>query len=1183
MKSSKSIGIVLAVALGLILPMFASVPQAFAQTQQGSKITYKCSDEKLSEALLHIERLSNYYKIQFSYEDVDGKNVTADFKNEYFDVAITSLLSGTGLDYKYNGRFVVVSPKESYKGKTRTISGYAKDKDGGALPGAGISIGTATASAITDVDGYYSVKIPVEKCSLKFSFIGMKDLIMPIEAGNDAVNMDVILYSDNILEESVITGYQDIQKSKMTGSAITLKTKDLEQRYSSNVMNNLEGRVAGLSTYGGEIKIRGTSSLYAETSPLLVVDGLPIEGKMSDLNPYDIESVNVLKDAAATAIYGARASNGIIVITTKNANKKGKIDIDFSADVTVYEKQDMDYSHNFYMTAEQQVNLEKDYWNYYFFNNEGEVSDPIGGTAQSIESGTSYISPIHYAYYQLAQKQITQSELDSRLAELSKRSYAKEFAENMYRTHVLQQYNLSLRSRSDRSQNNVTINYKDDNSGMINTYTHQLNINYKGSFDIAKWLTATVSINSILGKDRSAGGDYNASYTNPWSMPAYETLHNADGSNKKLYWWYSGNEYWAGMPKGYYDMGASPIEEIQNNTVNTTNTHNRYHGELLFKILDGFTANAQFVYETSHSTTDWYATQESHAARTLRNAFTQLNADGSASYLVPESGGFKQVKNVDGSYWTARGQLNYAKNFGKHYINAIAGLEFRNTLSNGSNSLFLGYSDQLQNSGTQTVDLGTLSKMRSNPSIFPLAGGYPCNQFAFDPYINAGLQPVVEVHHRYASGYANLTYTYDDRYNIFGSFRKDYADVYGLNAKFRGTPLWSVGLGWNISNESFMENATAVSFLKLRASYGVTGNIYQGATSYMTASSTERNSYTNLPYGVIQSPANPNLKWEQNRTFNVGVDFSFFDSRLIGTIDYYNKVGKDIFSYKNLDPTSGFTSMFVNLASMRNNGIEIQLTGEIFRQVNRDQFGWSASLTFAHNANKVTSVENDATSAWQLINTPFKTGYPTSAMWSYRFAGISDQEGEKGVTLFYIEDGNTSHNASGKSVDILEYSGQAEPKIVSGFDNTFSWKGFHLSILMAYYGGFKIRALTENETFGIAEGTPVQSYFLRAWTPENKNTTVPGIGRYSSTSIGSEPTYANKSVHAGDFWKIRNIVLRYELPTNIIRKIGATRGLVRFQVDNVPAIWVKNNVGVDPETLGLRQRASFVFGLNLNF
>ena len=304
---------------------------------------------------------------------------------------IDQLTSMINCSYKINGDVVSISPQQM-SGRQRTIKGYVRDGSGEPLVGVPVCIGESRVCTVTDAEGFYTFKIPVEKTVLKFSYVGMENTYITIPQGNSDVSRDVTMRSDSQLEEVVVTGYQDISKPKMTGSVTTISAGKLNERYAPNVMNNLEGRVAGLSTYGGKMTIRGTSSLYAETSPLLVVDGLPIEGNISDLNPYDIESINVLKDAAATAIYGARASNGIIVITTKSAHKKEKIDIDFSANLTIYEKYNMDYHDNFYMSPEEQVNTEAKYYDYYFFNNDGEVANPIGSFESRIKSGTSFIT-----------------------------------------------------------------------------------------------------------------------------------------------------------------------------------------------------------------------------------------------------------------------------------------------------------------------------------------------------------------------------------------------------------------------------------------------------------------------------------------------------------------------------------------------------------------------------------------------------------------------------------------------------------------------------------------------------------------------------------------------------------------------------------------------------------------------
>ena len=1177
----------------VILLMTMLTLNVAAQSMKDKTVTLDMTQVTVKQFFAEVKKQTG---LNFIYSAELAKSfpkVTVKAQNKPVRQVLNEVMNSINCTYDVEGNIVTVTRKLS-GARTRTVSGVVKDDTGEPLPGVSICIDDSKVCTITDVNGFYTLKVPANACDLKYSFVGMDNAIVHLRQGDGHMNQDVTMTSSAQLEEVIVTGYQDISKPKMTGAVTTITADKLDDRYTTNIVSNLEGRVAGLSTYGGEMKIRGTSSLYAETSPLIVIDGVPVETKISDINPYDIESINVLKDAAATAIYGARASNGIIIITTKNAKRKGKIDIDFSANLTIWEKKNVDYHDNFYMNAEEQVDVESKYYDWFYFTHDPEderfkQQSAIEQTAAGIAQGGK-VSPLNWAYYQKALGNWTESQLNQEKERLKKNNFAKEFADAVYKQQVMQQYNLSLRSSSEKFQSNLTLNFSHDNDGIINAGTKNFNVNYKGSYDVAKWLTARFTVNGIFNRQQSMGYDYSIQNDNPWYFPAYESLYDSDGKMKKMYGWMDGNAYWDYAPEGLDDLGSYLTDRYYDNTQLTKRQHMRYHGDLLFKIIKGLTVETQFIYETDHQNVSWYANPQSHVARVIRNAFVDYQ-NGQLVYNTPKTGGLRRDTNTDGQYWTWRGQVNYSNTFGKHSIVALAGLEFRETKTWGSNTLMLGYDDQLQSSSTQSVNFDILSKMENSPYYQAGVSGYgsyPAGQFAWDPYIDGSLQPVIETLHRYGSGYANATYTYDDRYNIFGSFRKDYADIYGLNTKYRGRPLWSVGAGWLIHNEAFMKDVKWVDFLKLRFSYGVTGNIYQGATSYMTATSSDVNEINNLPYGKIQSPANPNLRWEKSITTNIGIDFSFFNNRLRGALDYYNKVGKDIFAQRQIDPTSGFTSMVVNTASMKNNGVELSLTYDWFRAPSREAFAWTTNFTFAYNKNKVTDVENPALNAWQLINNPYKTGYPTSALWSYQFAGISGEAGIEGMTLYYIEPGEdgtptTTTAPSGRSTSVLVYSGQSEPKVVMGMDNSFRWKGFSLSILMAYYGGHKMRAIPFDETFAFSY-SPVASYFLDAWDAEtNPNSDIPGVGRYASTAIGSETRFVDRSVYNASFLKIRNIVLGYDLPNEWIRHLGMNRVGIRFQIDNPKALWTANKVNVDPETLGLRLPSSFIFGLNVNF
>lgn len=321
----------------------------------------------------------------------------------------------------------------------------------------------------------------------------------------------------------------------------------------------------------------------------------------------------------------------------------------------------------------------------------------------------------------------------------------------------------------------------------------------------------------------------------------------------------------------------------------------------------------------------------------------------------------------------------------------------------------------------------------------------------------------------------------------------------------------------------------------------------------------------------------------KTKTINVGFDYALWNNRLRGSLDYYYKKSSDVFSNQTLDPTTGFTSMFVNSASVRNDGVELQVTSDWFRPSVRKAFSWSTSLTVSYNSNKVTKVDNPSTFASQLLSNPFVTGYPASAVWSFRFAGIDDGKyGAPGQTLWYGDDDVINHSVSNSSTAIMEYSGQTDPKVVMGIDNRFEWNGFYLSVMMAYYGGHIMRAHAETERFPGTYG-PVPYYFINSWDPQtNPDSSTPGWGRYSSTVVGSEPSHGNNSIYNADFLKVRNIVIGYSFPKEWLRHAFINRASIQFQINNPGFIWRANNIKVDPETLGVSAPASYVFTLNLN-
>ncbi|GGH63409.1 TonB-linked SusC/RagA family outer membrane protein [Filimonas zeae] len=991
----------------------------------------------------------------------------------------------------------------------------------------------------------------------------------------------------------ISTGYQNIKRDKMTGSSVTIGAEELGKRNAINIMDNLESKVPGLVYYNGNATIRGVGSLNTGSRDILVVvDGLPIAGSVSNanpqggytpgsvgnINPYDVESVTILKDAAAAAIYGARASNGVMVITTRKARQKGTV-VEASANFNYFEKPDWSYLR--YMTPEQQVDFESNYYDYYF--NSGVLGAPAT-LANTFEQNNlnkgSAVSPVAYAYFQVAKGTKTKADIAPVLAALKENDIAQQFRDNALRGQLIQQYNLAVRTNNGRSQSSLVVNYKTDNNGLINAWNRQLNLFYKGTYNVAKWLDIDYGVNTIIGKQRSHSSNY---ATTPFNVPSYYRLLNEDGSkayyNTSDFNIYSPFNALLDSNTKFSTMKFNHLDELGRDFVTTNTLNIRYYVNLSMKVLPGLTINPQFQYEDNRSDAASYSEKESYAMRVLSNVFTTRSATAPYTYtnLLPPGGRMRnsQVKSPN---YTARLQANYNKDFGKHSFAAIAGAEFRQTHSYGAYSSLFGYDDQLQTQATSNINFQTLSAMsnsfwQTNISILPSS--------LYSLYLAGGFGVNVDNRHRYGSGYGNLTYTYDRRYNLFTSLRKDYADLFGGDPKYRGRPLWSTGASWNINRERFMEGIGVVNSLKLRASYGITGNIATNYTAQLTATTNGTQYTTGLPVATVTNPPNDQLRWEKTTTFNLGVDFALFNSRLTGALDWYNKKGDDLFASKLLDITQGYSSLIINNGAMKNTGLELSLGYEWLRPSTIKGLGFTSTLIVSKNTNRITRVDQTAQTAGALAgNGAFKAGNPVNSLFSYQYKGLD----ASGAPQFMLSDKTlTTGVIPAADINSVIYSGGADPRLNMSLNNEFNYKGLSLTVFAVYYGGHYVRNANAGSVAAPSYGT-MPAYLLNSWTPTNTNTDVPGFGQYyKATTSSTQIAYSDVWVKHADFIRIRNIVLGYQLPAHMAVKIKATHAKLLFQVNNLKTLWTRDELLKDPETNGVRTPTSYVLGVNLNF
>jgi TonB-linked SusC/RagA family outer membrane protein len=1166
------------------LTLFAS-SRTSGQSIKDTKIELQVQHESLKSALQKLQDQSGFSVFYPSSKVNVYQNISINNASRSVAETLDLLLKGTQLEYRQDGNTIIITEKKvasSISAEVADIEVHGKVLDdlGSAMSGVTVTVKGTKRVTITDKNGTFIIKVEKSNDVLVFTSIGMETLEVNL---NNRTEITVSLKASSIAlgEVKINTGYQTFRKEQMTGSAVTVGSAELEQRYQPNIINNLEGRVPGLVNYNGTTTIRGVSTINANRAPLIVVDGLPIDESIANINPYDVESITVLKDAAASAIYGARAANGIIVITTKKAKGK-RTTVEVNSNVTVTDKPNIGYN---LLTPSQQVDLESSYYSYYYKNVAGAASL----TATNITNGNP-ITPVQYAYYQLSQGLITQSDVDTRLAGFRQNDFRKQYTDNALLKNVLQQYDLAVRTDGEKFNSSLVVDYKNTNSGIIDAYDRQLNMFYKGSYQMSKWLDVNFGLNNIIGLTKSSNSSF---ATNGNNVSPYLQLLDANGNRA----YYTTNDYnmynttAATMPQ--YSLLVNHLDELALDSRQVTQQNGRYFVNLNARIIPGLIFTPSFQYENTTSNSSAYSEQQSFTMRYLDDIYFKVpQATSPVTYanLLPVNGGKLATTNNTSNSWTARGQLSYKKQFGKNNIDVIGGAEFRQIVTKGTNALLLGYDDQLQNQSTTAVSFPALFAYATSTTFKP---GFPTTGL-FNTYIGNQIGLIPETTHRNNSGYGNATYTYDNKYAAFGSYRVDYADVFGLDQKFRGKPLWSSGLAWNVSNEPFMKQVKWVDFLKLRVTYGITGNIATGVNSFLTANSTlPANSVTNLPVSVVTSAANPQLRWEKSTTPNVGIDFTLFNNRLNGSLDFYRKTSTDLLFTTRIDPSEGFTSQIINNGGLVNNGIELMLNYSWIKPNNKDGLAWSSMLTLSHNENKITYVDAVSVLPAQLVGGGYKVGYPVNSLFSYQYKGLNSV----GQPQWLKADGTlTTVALTGSDLGAVTYSGGTDPVNVIALTNTVYYKGFSLNVLAVYYGGQYMRANAPDVYGSGASYGGMPSYLANSWTPGNTTTNIPGFGQYApgtyagtSTVPSSYLLNSDAFVRPGDFIKIRNIVLGYRLPQQWIGKLGAKNVRLTFQVNNPKALWTKNNIGADPETVnpvtgvgGASVPTSYVLGINFN-
>ena len=1046
-----------------------------------------------------------------------------------------------------------------------TVHGIVTDADEEPLIGVSVLQEGTKNGVATNIDGEYSITVPVG-CVLQFSYIGKKPHKVTVKNWG-AAGYNVVLDNDNnMLDEVMVTGYATISKAQSTGAFQKISADALELRRMDNLESMLEGSIVGFV----DGKIRGVTTMNAISNPLVVIDGFPVENTsidrigrtteaMPDLNPEDIESVTVLKEADADSIYGARAANGVIVITTKKA-AEGKPEVSFSSTFTARK-----YSrYNDNLTNSADVIAIERAWaaQYPELLAGGESAAKVGDDLRLNSHPSLGVSTLIDMY----SGAISMSEGNARLDALSALGYryydqAKEYGK---RNPFHQQYNLRVAQSSERNSFSASATFWKHNNEDINDGDHSLGINITDQMKVTKWLTADVGAYINYGRQDFQNYDlFNPGY----SFLPYDGLVAADGSYISAPLQKDQARREVIEQNGMVREDLVPMSELAYGRSKGKTLDTRAFAKLRIDFTSWLNYSVQFQYETSSNDTEYLQDRNSYNVVSLLNNFVTKDPYGNLKYNLPE-GDIMYKTSMKKRGYNFRQQLNFNRRFAdRHNLLVFVGQELRDSRITYSDNTYFGYDPELLS--WQPYDQQTL-------------GYYFSSLLGMQNFSLKNYESLREISNRFVSFYGNASYSLDDKYNITGSLRWDRSNLWGTSSKFQNKPIWSVGASWNMNRENFLREVNWINNLQLRASYGIGGNIGRNTAPYMTAQYYPGNLGNT---GAVLAPPNKDIRWEKTRTINVGIDFDLLRNRLWGSLEYYHKKSTDLLAIINGSPTQGFgySTLTTNNGAINNSGLELNISGQIIRKAD---LVWTSTLLFAYNRNRVKHINLEPSAYDSRLTLPLSyptVGNPYNALYAYRYAGLSP-EGEPQI---YDADGNIT-TGQVQDADAIVYAGTTVPVHSGSFNNVVRWKDFEFSALITFDFGHKVRDNIIPE-ISMTSGriTSTHKDIMNAWKQpgDEAYTDVPRL--LFSNDTDSYNTYRAFNYRNSDLFiydasniRIRNIGASYMLPSAICRKAQLKQVKFRFAVENLATIAMDSKAHY---LLDGKQNPNFVWGLNLGF
>ncbi|MFT3827443.1 MAG: SusC/RagA family TonB-linked outer membrane protein [Chitinophagaceae bacterium] len=1132
------------------------------------KLNLKLSRASLEKVIETIEHQSNYL---FWYEKGlfnNAKLIDVDIKEGEIRAVLTEVFRNQPYKFEVIDNLVSVTRTGTLKDKPLdaatiiSIKGRVVNEAG---EGMVVTIGIKGTGRIftTEENGWFTIDNVADNAILLVSGVNIEPLEVPIK-GRDTllikVKEKIAAMSDVVVE--VKNGYQRLSKERSTGSVEVIDQQLLSRRVSANILDRLEDVAPGftfnrsIATKGyttTSISIRGISTINSNMQPLIVVDNFPYAGDINNINPNDVQDITILKDAAATSIWGARAGNGVIVITTKSARNNQKMSISANANVTVTARPDLFYVPSF--PVPEFIALETELFKRGFYEDKLNNSSTFAS-----------VSPVVEILDQRKRNVITSQDSAAAINALMGNNILKDYERYYYRQAVNQQYNVSMSAGSSTMNYLLSVGYDKNLLSLTRNSQDRVTLRSAANWKPLTNLSIQTQIAYVQSKNITGNSGTNDIRLRDYYIYPYARLADANGKPLEIARTYR-TSFTDTVGSGrLLDWKYRPLDELNNTNGSTTLQDITLNVGATYTISPWLTVEGLYQYERQNSTDRNFYNTASYYTRNLINLYTPTGGNAKLNSAVPYGGILDLGQGLVTSH-SLRGQLNIHQQWNRiHELTAIAGVEQREVRTTANTSRTFGYDEDL-------LTVANVDLVNFYPTYLDLGG---TNTLGYTPTAS-------EQYNYFLSYYANASYTLAGKYTLFGSARRDGSNLFGVNTNNQWKPLWSLGLGWDLSKEKFYQ-VESLPYLKLRMTYGYSGNINNSNTGVLTLRTGGSSVYTNQPIYIINNAPNPNLRWEKVGIFNAGIDFASKANRISGSLEYYYKKSTDLISSIPADPTSGYTTIVVNAADLAVKGIDLKLTTQNIT----GKFSWQTALLFSYNQNKVLKyyVEPNKGGYYYMgygtLNP--QEGKDAYSILTYKWAGLSHESGDpQGILYGKVTKSYDSLTTYSRLSD-LEYHGSARPRIFGALRNTFTYKQFSLSASINYQFAFYFRRtnmISYSSLIGTYTTSGYVDYVNRWKAPgDEQHTNTPSMSYTTGSSRDGFYSQSSVAVERGDHIRLQDVNLSYSLDKAHLSKLPVKTATFYLYVNNIGLLWKANKAGLDPlyETPPAR---SFSLGLRM--